>query len=144
MSRLTPVNYALGEAKLDTIANPALGASIVITVPAGRLWRPRAIALRLTTSAAVATRTPYIDVQDSGTALYLRAPQLNGIPAATPGDFTWSIAAAVTTAGALGFQAGLGDVLMLAGHRFTVSAINLQAGDQFSAIRFHYEEWLVT
>lgn len=143
MSVLSPANYEQGRVVLAAPANPAAGATPVITVPAGRIWRPRSLSAVLTTSAAAGTRLPWVDARDGGGVVYHRAPQLNGLGPSNAALFSWALSSEVTSGGTLNLQAGFGDVLMLGGHDLVLQCLGLNVADQWSAIRFLYEEWLV-
>ncbi len=143
MSILSPAGYVYGTPRLSSPANPGAGNPLVLTVPNGMVWRPRAITVGFGTSAVVITRTPHVTLADAAGFFYARDIHLNGLGAGIGAAFFFQLGPVSGAASALSNVAGLPDALMLAGHTLTVSAINLQAGDSFIDARFHYEEFLV-
>lgn len=143
MSTYSPQSFSIGRVQLSSPANPGAGAALVITVPFGRVWRPRAIGFALTTSATVATRTPIVTAQDAATFVYARSVQQNGLTASLASAMFFQLGDTTAPGSLIQFVAGMFDVYMTFGHRFVVSAVNLQAGDTITDTRFHYEEWLV-
>jgi hypothetical protein len=124
--------------------DPALGAEWNEIVPAGLVWRVCTVRAVLVTSAVVATRRPIL-IYDNGTDIDLSIvhPETVGASGSTP--FQWMIGGTYTD-GLVGF----GQVASLPGdrrlgqlYRLRTSTLNLQAGDQWTAIRLGVEQWML-
>lgn len=149
MSTKAAVSYY----KVVTVANPVAGGEFTLTAPGGEYWRVVSLRFVFVSSAAVANRTPRLNVGD-GTDIYAshRAEAVQ--------------AAGVTTAFSA-FEGGPGGlsigglayiswpdrgVLLQPGHRITSSTDLIDVADQYSAIRAMVQsfpagpelEWLPT
>lgn len=144
MSRRHPTNYVYGDVITLAPANPAAGAGAVVTVPTGRVWRPRSVAGTLTTSAAVATRFVFVQAADAGAAALARTVQVNGIAAGLAANCTFAQGAITNPGSVQSLHGGLFDLHLTAGQTLTLSAIAIQAGDQFSVVRIVIEQWFLT
>lgn len=123
-------------------ANPAAGADIVVTVPAGARWLVQSISAQLVTAVAVANRTPHIQIRDGA------------------GNVVWDTAAAAAQAASLtvrysacgGIQAVVADssavfpipdvAQLLQGWTLQTVTTNIQAADQWQNIWLNLIEWL--
>ncbi len=122
--------------------NPVAGADWALNVNVTARMRVRALAATLTTSAAVANRQVEIIVDDSVNTYYI-----DDVPANIVASTTTQITAAdfnvptgiVTTI----LHASIpSDLILPNPHRIRSNTVNLQAGDQWSNIWFHVEEWI--
>lgn len=122
---------------------PALGGEISETVPTGARWFVIAISAVLTTSAAVASRTPNLFF-GAGAGDYFGAGQPIVVNASSATAYWWAIGMPLTVqVGQMGSVAGLlADNRMLAGFTFSTRTSNLQAGDQWSPPVYLVQEWL--
>lgn len=124
-----------------TGTDPAAGAEIVETVPAGVRWRPLLLTHAFTTSAAVANREPQLALDDGANLLAL-IPSGSSQPASLTLQYSWSRGAAVQFA-AVGVSAAgvMPDIVLPAGARIRTQTVNLQAADNYSAPQYLVEEW---
>lgn len=124
------------------VATPAAGAEWVITGPGQGLWRVVSVAFTLTTDATVANRGVVL-VVDDGTTVIART----GAGAVQAASLTQNYGAAVGThTGAAGTALNVPlhnpyGVLLQPGWRLRTETVNLQAGDQYSAIAALVEEF---
>jgi len=120
---------------------PGVGNEIFETVLLNRRWTVQAIFLTLTTSAAVANRTPALTVDDGGFTFFV-SPNPIAQPASTASFYSTSQvqqgAASLNTTTALLFPLNL---QLKANYRIRTSTTNLQAGDQWSAPVYTVVEW---
>src|SRR4051794_36291420 len=62
-----PLPSTIATTKTVTGPDPAAGAEILVTVPAGKWWLLRALRFTLVTSATVANRRPALTIDDGAT-----------------------------------------------------------------------------
>ena len=134
----------LGPGVLRTIAgtDPAAGAEISETVPAGARWLFRALRAVFVSDATVANRTPVL-VFDDGANIYASAGPNFNTPASS--NFTFQFADV-----GQGFVQASSDIMvpapaniLLAGaHRIRTITGSIQAGDNWGAPVYSVEEWL--
>lgn len=113
---------------------PAPGGQIIETVPTGARWELVGLHHTFTASAAVASRFVYSQFDD---AVHIRLNTFPGVSIAASQAFSLSWARNLYpnwdgTNQLATIQLPLG-LTMLAGDRLLIGAINIQAGDQFSA-----------
>lgn len=132
-----------GQLFTATVTNPAAGADWSYVQANNSRGRVQSFAATLTTSATVASRIVRVQVTDSGAAVQWQGVAQANIPASTtavvaggPGQFT-------STTDPTTQNVPLPGLVML-GAQWTirVSTLNLQAGDQWSLIKFGIEQWL--
>jgi hypothetical protein len=126
--------------RLDVPA-PAAGAEWSLTLPGGSWWRLLLGRATLVTDATVTTRVPGLQLLDPDAQVYETLSQ-TGVTAT-------NTAAAVYASGAGAVNIGQGsaeapvswpDVVMPAGWVLRSRTLNLQAADQYSAIRLWFAE----
>jgi hypothetical protein len=130
-----------GVFKLYSCADPAAGAEISCTVPAGKIWRVVSLRVALVTSSGVANRFPSITVDDGTTVFY----QIIS-PTAHTASLTWTYNfSAVPSAASAGNTVGLlpapQGTLLGAGYRILSVTTAIQAGDNYGAPVVFVEEW---
>jgi hypothetical protein len=131
------------QAEERTPANPGAGADVVVTVPAGEVWRLIGVHVDFGTNATVASREVYLairDAADMGAAAF-GAPT---IQAASNGfSYTW------VTGGVGAWDRGnsnahqvmgIGEVYLFAGWDLVISALNKQGGDAFTSCHIVVEK----
>jgi len=122
--------------------DPAAGAEISETVPAGARWRLQSLRAAFVTDATAANREVAI-VFDDGTNTYAEAHSGVNQAASLTRQYTAAVGgvrgAAATGTGIL---LAIPSVILPAGHRIRTSTTNLQAGDNWGAPRLLVEEWL--
>ena len=131
-----------GLAYAFTVANPAAGADWVATVPTGARWLVQFVSAALTTSAAVATRVPQIQIKDAGGTIVWENSGDNTVAGVTNAQYSW--AGGVPLQGNNNVnQMPIPDFCYLL-QGFTIGPLTpgLQAGDQWSAIRVTVVEWI--
>lgn len=135
-----------GRIRRVQVANPGAGSGWITPVPSGARWRPQAIFMTVTASAAVATRTPEILYQSNNGAL-------NVYTAAANASLTASQVASVSAAPGVVSSPALTNLLTISlpvGCMLSSSDLNLiactlnniQAGDTITNITLLVEEWL--
>lgn len=126
-----------------TVANPAAGAEISETMPAGTRRALLAFRMQLLTSATVANRQKAL-VLDDGATEYHRTESSNNQAAATTFLYSHAQGHAAGSAGVGNTVHGHlpGNIRLAAGHRVRTVTGAIQVGDQYSAIQYLVEEWL--
>ena len=129
--------------ELNTLADPVAGADWTFVVPSDRIWVPQLLKARLTTSAAVANRTPLLEVRNEASTLVTilepKSSDSAGAFQAASRIFDWSWArllggAAIHNTGDGVSTQALPDLVLPPGFRLTMRTLVLQAGDQWSSI----------
>jgi len=122
--------------------DPAAGAELSETVPAGARWRLLALNATLVTDANVANRRPVFYVDD-GTNVLLNVGTVTDITASStiPVNVHPGIGNPISSAGVHDVPLPPG-LMLLAGYRIRTVTTLLQAGDNWSAPRLLVEEWL--
>lgn len=124
------------------VTNPAAGADWTFTVPNQSRMRVTSFNANFTASAAVANRQVTVSVDD-GANIYWQHDVAVNITAGQAGSIFGTGTNATTGANPLLLSVVLPPNLNLpAGHRIRSNTVNIQAGDQWSAIWFGVEEWL--
>lgn len=139
------LNSLEGGGALRSIAGttPGAGAEVSETVPTGARWELLAITMLLTSNATVSNRGANLTLDD-GANVYGRFAHVLFVTAGLAAQLTWAAGVAVIAAGNAVRQTSpipAGNRLG-AGHRIRTSTDNIQAGDQFSAIRYLVREWI--
>jgi len=131
-------NASLGMLTVVSVANPAAGAEISVTVPANERWELLALLFTFTTSATAANRTPAIQIGD-GTNTAVRVIYHSTIAASIALAMAWA------TTGSNAYAAGLRSITPLpvgltmeAGWIVSTSTALIQVDDQYSAITLTY------
>lgn len=137
-------SYAAGVpvARIITGATPAAGAEVSETVPTGKTWQLVSFHVRLVTSATVATRVPYV-VIDDGTTPVFQVPCPATVVANTTVDLFWSAIGAQVADAAVVAHGGMLPVetIITATHRLRTSTGSIQVGDQYSLVRYLVREF---
>lgn len=134
-----------GGGALRSIAGstPAAGAEISETVPTGARWELLAFKAALTNSATVANRSPVLTLDDGATIFVVMNNNLNQAASST---FTYSYypgSQVVQSPSGFNIQQHLPIGIRLGGgYRIRTSTVNIQVGDQWSAIQYLVREWL--
>lgn len=124
-----------------TVTTPAAGAEFSQTVDAAKRWRIQSLRAKLQASAAVATRSPQLFIDDGANVFYVAE-----WPAQiTAGSGQFYIAASgtqkaanVTDHAVYTFPIGL---ILAPGSRIRSNTLSIQAADQWSLIQLLVEEW---
>jgi hypothetical protein len=122
---------------------PAAGAEITETVPTFVRWRLISFKFRFVTAIAVANRVPALALDDGANVYSLStagAVQIASITedySAAPGLMATFLSGAVAN---LGLPM---NSFLPAGHRIRTITSAIQAADQYSAIEYAVEQWLV-
>jgi hypothetical protein len=125
-----------------TVANPGAGVDWTTTVPAGVLWQVQSIIATMTTSATVANRVLQYTADDSATVVARTATSTNQ-SASTTGVLSASVGlqnVANFPGSTLFASTGLWSDTLLPAFRIASNTINIQAADQWSAIRIMVSE----
>lgn len=117
-----------------TIAKPGAGAGLSRTVPAEYYELALAIHVSITTSAAVANRTPFLTLQQGDGTVIAKLSHNILIPAATTAELTWVVDTDTVSVGTAGPSAcPLPHFRMPPGWKFVIGASNIDVADQFTA-----------
>jgi len=125
-----------------TGTDPAAGAEISETVPAGARWRLVAMSMPFITDATVVNRFPTLVIDDGANAYHE-----SSVGAAAVASTTYRL-----TAGAFGVATAVtplayliptpADLLIPAGHRIRTATTGMVAGDNYGAPQMLVEEWI--
>lgn len=125
-----------------TGSDPAAGAEISETVPAGARWRLIAMRCTLTTDVTVATRQVTLLVDDGTTVCY-SVGATNNHTASIVGYYNAGVVGMLASAASTQQALPLPEQLqLLAGYRLRTSTYALVAGDNWSAPQLLVEEWI--
>ena len=120
-------------------ADPAANTEIAVTVPAYATWRVMGATATLVTSAAVANRLVTLIVDDGANELF----RVNAaVTQAASLTYSYSFASAVSDTVVPGNVVKLPQLIIKSGYRIRTLTTNLQAGDDWSAMRLLVEEWV--
>lgn len=134
-----------GNLKVLTLSN-VTGNDFGFVLPGNARWRVTAITALLTTSAAVATRIPRLFYTEDGTGS-LRSPISAGVAASTATRFIFAAGAPQFAGDSTDIIGPLPVLLILSSFfgalgSIAFATLSLQAGDVWSNIEIHVEEWL--
>ena len=128
--------------KTVAVANPAAGADWSVQVPAGVTWEVQSVYAQLATSAVVANRFPVLVVQDAGGNTLLDAnPGGGGQTATQTHKYTWAIGAGSNQNTSANPSAPIPDMVLPGGSTIGTTTLNLDAGDQWSAVSLFVVEY---
>lgn len=126
-----------------TGSTPAAGADISEAVPSNAIWRLIAFRAQFVASAAVATRQVAFTFDD-GANIWNREALNLGITAGQGATFQLYSNPNTNSDFGLNFFLWLSDqTYMFGGFRIRTSTNAIQAGDQWSAIQYLVEEWVI-
>lgn len=131
---MIPRQPGTGIVKQVLSADPAAGAEVSITVPAGEDWRLMSGRVPLVTSATAANRRPHIVMDDGTASVHMRSP-VGAVQAAslTVGyNFGPGIPQdAAVVDGEIRMTLPTGEIYLPAGHRIRTITTALQVGDNY-------------
>lgn len=131
-----------GNLRSITGTNPAVGAEVSETVPAGARWRLISVKAQLVTDATVANRVVRWEIDD-GVTSYMRVAGAGSHTASTTGQHTLlSGAAPLSFTSNMSVSTAPADTWLPAGHRITTTTGGIQAGDDWGAPQLYVEEYL--
>jgi len=142
--------YDLYEAQTDgqgnirsvTGSDPAAGAEVSDTVPAGARWRLIAAIFTLVASGAAANRRVHVTLDD-GATVYLRSLSGTDITAGQTGIVSfWESGQLVASNNSAQVAMLPSNLILVAGHRIKTVTTALDAGDNYGAPQYLVEEWL--
>lgn len=133
---------------------PAAGADIAITVPANKRWSLRAFGGRFVSSAVVANRNVFVEIDNGAGLILFIVGQVFTVPASTntrfytgPGcfyDMPTANPVGVNVGGGIGVAQPMKvfpQLDLVAGWRITTATLAIDAGDQWSQVVCLVEEW---
>ena len=123
-------------------ADPAAGAEILVTVPAGARWRLVGLIATLVTDNTVVNRVVSLVIDDGAAALYRAAAQTVQTASLT---VIYSFGAGLpsaATAGGVSINPLATDLLLAAGYRVRSITTGIVAGDNWGAPQLLVEEWI--
>jgi hypothetical protein len=132
-----------GAVRLIIGTNPAPGVEIAEAVPSGARWRLIHFIAQLSTSAAVASRVPYLSLFVSGTRFSFYPPAAS-VPQTFVQYVQWATAYTTWVVGGVTAQAASmpAGLLLPAGSQVQTFTELLQAGDDWGTPELLVEEWL--
>lgn len=141
LDRLALGDLAAAVRRTVLVPNPAAGADFRIVVPGDQTWRVLAVQATLLTTAVVGARVPVLGVTD-GNATVLRVSTAVTQPASNSTGYCWIPGVGTTTGAGFGVEnIPLPLSLTLgAGQTLTCVTINLDVGDQWSAVTAWIEQ----
>jgi hypothetical protein len=131
-----------GNIRSITGTNPAAGAEISETVPTNARWKLLAMTYSLVTSAAVATRTALLSVDDGGNVLTILPPAATQAASLSFRYNVGNLGIAVATDPAQIQVPISNNILLLPNWRLRTATTGLQAGDDYAAPQLYVEEWV--
>lgn len=132
-----------GVIRTVTGTNPAAGAEVSETVPAGKEWRLLSIAVALVTSATAATRRPHLLIDDGTTVSYRRASNATQAASLTQ-NYVFAGEGPEAAVRGTWVADPLPSLPLGAGYRIRTSTESIQAGDDYGAPVLLVEEFDVT
>jgi hypothetical protein len=132
----------VGRLRSITGTNPAAGAEISETVPAGVRWRLLALQASMVTGAAVANRLPALVIDDGVSELW-RSNPLGNLTATTTTRLSWGVDTVnAASSGGTEWEIALPPMVLPPGARLRTSTSAIQAADDWGAPQYLVEEWL--
>lgn len=135
----------LGQVDLVTPADPAAGADVTQTIPANEIWKVAVVCGVFTCGVAVANRQLFCQLETGGGAIIWRTVSINNQTAGITYTFTFGITLTATqngTAPNISTNVVLPDTRCLQSTVLRVSAVNIQAADDFSAVTITRARWI--
>jgi hypothetical protein len=122
-------------------ATPAAGADWSTQVPPGRAWRILSICAQFVTSSTAATRSPELRYSQ-GANTFCSLGAAAGTVASQTAIYTWAALGTSTSAlvTRVTVTEGVPNIWLLQGTTIGTTTVNLQAGDQWSAIWLYVDE----
>lgn len=141
---MIPRQPGTGIVKQVLSADPAAGAEVTITVPAGREWRLMSGRVPLVTSATVANRRSHIVLDDGTASVHMRSPA--GAVQAASVTLGYNFGPGIPQDGAavdgeIRMTLPACEIYLAAGHRIRTVTTLLQAGDEYGPMALLVEEW---
>lgn len=122
-------------------SNPAAGAEISETVPAGEQWELLAVRFTLVTDATVATRAPSLLIDD-GTNTILRIAAASTQTASLTVAYNWMADLGYEkTSASANVQGSFPRLTLLGGYRIRTTTGAMVAGDDYGAPVLHYRRF---
>lgn len=127
-------------------ADPAAGAEISHTVPAGKHWKLLSVAVPLVTSAVAGNRRVSL-VFDDGTNVFWRGISPNDQAASLTHDYSWGLKAGISTGGTADTvkSSSLPELVLKPGYRIRTITAALDptggTGDNFGVARLYVVEF---
>lgn len=129
-----------GTLKVVSGSDPAAGAEVSDTVPAGKAWRVISVLVALVTSATVATRRTHLVIDDGTTTFYRRGSNATQAASLTQNYLFCGEGPEASARGT--FVADpLPQIDLPAGARIKTVTENIQAGDDYGAPQYYVEEY---
>jgi hypothetical protein len=131
-----------GLIRRDAWTDPAAGAEISVTVPAGARWRLHSIRFVFVTDATALNREVDLVIDDGATTLLIiEPPALQGAGGTRGYNYGADFPSlnALTQEFLIPLPVGL---ILIAGYRLRTVTVNLQAGDNYGAPQVMFEEWI--
>jgi hypothetical protein len=124
-------------------ADPAAGAQMLETVPAGHRWRLLSVRIALTTSATAANREIGLCIETDAPQLYFFSPSRQNQIASLSRSYNFFPGVATTTPVTnTEFTVPIPDnQYLLPGYRLETCATNFQVGDDIGVPRIQVERW---
>lgn len=133
-----------GKIRELSVANPAAGANLEVQIPEGTRWRLRYLRFNFTTSATVADRVVSVKIVDGAVGPSSLMGWICGITQTASLGYLYSFSELGVPALLLRSQvhASLPPIVLSGTRGFGTDIIDLQVGDQVSAVLFGVEEWM--
>ena len=124
------------------VANPAAGAEFTLKAPGQGIWRVMSLAFTLVTSAVVANRRVALLADDQTDVWFAAATTVDLTATLTTRVGAYQGAASTGLAGSvLNVPLPNDGLVLMPGYRLRTSTLNIDAGDQYSAIRAEVIEY---
>lgn len=129
-----------GILKVVAGADPAAGAEVSDTVPAGKVWRLRGMILTLVTDATAATRRVHVTLDDGTTVFYRRAANASQAASLTQ-NYVLAVGEQESAVRDTWTTDPLPEIDLPAGARIKTVTTNKQAGDNYGVTQYYVEEF---
>lgn len=148
-SELEPVSgltggsvYGRGFYRPLVMPTPAAGQPVKLTLEGSETIRFVVVSATLVTSAAVANRQPYLQINDQDAVQYFRVSHSASVVAGSSVLCQWLIGQGSAYQAADGdLSAPLPTLFVQGGYSLAINAVNLQAGDQITPLRCWVESY---
>lgn len=132
-----------GAIRSFTGTTPGAGAEISETVPIGAKWRLRSFNLKLTTTAVAGAREIQLFIDDGTNVVFRMGAGSSQIASLSP-NYSYFPGGQFYNSNNLNKSSILPiDCIIMPGYRIRTSTVGIDVGDQYSAVQYEVEEWLL-
>lgn len=142
MAILRPLLTRGGGSHLSVLtADPAAGAELTHTVPAGKYWRLISCRYTLTTNAVAGTRASQLVIADDAGNTLIQLPSAGTQPISVTYGYNWAAVGWAVGQQANQMLMGIPDLVLAPGYVIKTVTASKDAGDDYSAARLLVVEY---